>query len=95
MSVFRPEPAPRLRDYAGDVTAWADALAEHINATLAQLENLSQSRDTPSRLPYIISGVTASRSFNAGAATLAETRQVLGTLLEDLVTKRTLRTKGS
>lgn len=94
MSVFRPEPAPRLANY-GSVSAWADALTAHVDATLAQLEALSQSRDTPSRMPYTVSGVTAARTLDASAATLAETRQTLGTLIEDLVTKRVLRTKGS
>lgn len=90
---FRPEPAPRPANFPS-LAAWAEALCNHIDATLQQLESLSQIRDIPSKMPYTVSNVTASRTFDATAATLAETRQFVGTLVEDLVTKRIVKTKG-
>jgi hypothetical protein len=76
--------------YGGNLAAYNRAVSEWLDMLADEL----QRREVPSREPYTVSNPTTSRSLDVSAATLGELRQVVGTLIEDLVTQRILRTKG-
>jgi hypothetical protein len=67
---------PRLRHPDPDIQAWADGLVRALEIALGP-----QARGTTG---YAITHLTESRVLDASAASLADVRGVLGTLIEDL-----------
>lgn len=72
---------PRYQGPDMELRRWSDALIQVLEAQ--QNQAAAPSGD------YTVSNVTASRTFDATAATLAQTRQVVGTMIEDLQAKGT------
>ena len=71
-------PLPRLQ--AGDpasVVSWANQL-------VASLERQIQRMNAAAGGKWAVTDLTVNRTLDAGAATLAETSQALGTLITDL-----------
>jgi len=90
---FRALRAPRIGDGALDVNTYLDLLADHVDQMFQELERISE-QQRPSKEPYTISNPTTLRTLDVSAGTLADLRQVVGTLITDLKTKSILRGKA-
>lgn len=72
-----------LAAFCRDASRWmADVHADILRA------------ERPAENVYAVTGDTPTVAFNAASADLATTRNVLATVIRDLITKRTLRSKG-
>lgn len=86
-----PDP-PDINDvrFDGNLREWARAVSEWMKGLRDELERA----DRPARNVYALTDITPTTSLDGSSSDISEVRNVLGTVIGDLVTKRILRTKG-
>lgn len=86
-----PRPVRPLSE-PGALADYMKRVADYLDRLVLKIQMMDSGM--AQKLPYTLSNITESRTFDATGATLAQTQQVLGTVILDLKAASILRSKS-